>query len=156
MARLAPLLLLPLLAGLVGCTEDTPTLPPPPSTTAATKQAAFPIRVVRQGGPNNLDDRISIQPDGGVLATLATGQVTCTLDQDTLGALNDAAVRISRDAPPPSAPVVTPSGQAQVLIADSRTDLVSIDDARVGAAKQIVTLMLQDVTGPARGRIVCH
>lgn len=154
MARHAALLLLPVLAGLTACTQDSPKLPTVTTTTDA-KQAHYPLRVVQQGGPSTLNIQISIQPDGGLLATVGHDQVTCSLDKAVVAVLNDAAVRIHTD-PSASAPPPTSVGSTQVLIADSQSNLVNIDDPRVGVARKMVELLLRDLTGPADKRITCN
>ena len=141
-----------LVAGLASCTEATPELPTVTST-AQTKQAHFPLRVVRQGGPQNYNDQLTIQADGGVLATGVQGQVTCTLDKDSLAVLNQAAAAL--DGSSVSAPAGTPAASAQILMADMGADLVPIDDQRLGKAAPVDTHLVTDVTGPAADRKLC-
>ena len=148
--------LVAVVACLAGCTQDSADLPPPPSTTAPAKKVTFPIRVQQSLGHPGTNEQVYIQDDGGVLANGQSGQVTCTLDEATLAAITDAAARIANSSSKPSAPAVASPGDPVVFMADARSDLVTIDDPLVGAARQAVLLLLDDVTGPAARRIVCH
>src|SRR5690242_14024540 len=76
---------------LGGCGTKDPQLPTAPSPTA-TRQASFPLTVSRVGGIAGFKDSISIQDDGGVLATTKQGRVTCTIDKASLAALNEAGL----------------------------------------------------------------
>ena len=130
------------------------------ATTTATKQATFPLRVTRvvvsPAGPSDLNVQMYIQHDGGVLASLGKGQVTCTLDKTSLQVLNAAAVRIGTPTSPSGASAPTTDGPVLVFFADRQTNLVNIDDPRVGAARQVVEQLLKDVSVPAPQRIACR
>lgn len=137
---------------LSACGSADPQLPQA-SSSPATKQARFPLTVSRLGGIAGFTDSLSIQDDGGVVATTKQGQVTCTIDKDSLAILNDAALRV-HDTDQPTTP---PAGQSDpmTVVFGAGTGLLAIDDARVAKAEPVVTQLLADVTGPAAGRKVC-
>jgi hypothetical protein len=137
---------------LGGCGSSDPQIPTAPSTTS-TKQASFPLTVSRLGGIAGFNDNLSIQDDGGVLATTKQGQVTCTIDKASLAVLNEVALQV-RDTDQPSAPVSPPADSMSVVFG-AGTGLLSINDPRVATAEPVVTQLLADVTGPAAGRKIC-
>jgi hypothetical protein len=160
MSRTSPVLALPALAALAAlaaaslsaCGTSDPTIPQAPST-SATKQARFPLTVSRIGGIAGFTDNLSIQDDGGVMATTKQGQVTCTIDPATLAVLNDAAAQV-HDTDQPTAPPANQSDSMTVLIG-AGTGLLPIDDARVAKAEPVVTQLLADITGPPASRKLC-
>ena len=137
---------------LGGCGSDDPQIPTAPSTTA-TRQASFPLTVSRIGGVAGFTDNLSIQDDGGVLATTKKGKVSCTIDKASLATLNAAALQV-RDTDQPTAPPSRPADAMMVMIG-AGTGLLSIDDPRVAKAAPVVTQLLDDVTGAAADRKVC-
>jgi hypothetical protein len=137
---------------LGGCGSKDPQIPTAPSSTV-TRQASFPLTVSRLGGIAGFTDDLSIQDDGGVLATTKQGQVTCTIDKASLAVLNDAALQV-HDTDQPSAPT-SPPADAMTVVFGAGTGLLSIDDPRVAKAEPVVTQLLADVTGPAAGRKIC-
>jgi hypothetical protein len=154
MSRTSPTLVLTALAAvsLSACGTADPQIPAASSTTS-TRQASFPLTVSRVGGIAGFDDTLSIQDDGGVLATTKQGRVTCTIDQTSLAVLNDAALRV-QDTDQPSAPASPPADAMRVLFG-AGTGLLSINDPRVATAEPVVTQLLADVTGPAARRKIC-
>jgi hypothetical protein len=148
---------LPLLAvitagTLSACGTTDPPIPPATSTTA-TKQAKFPLTVSRLGGIAGFSDNLSIQDDGGVIATTKQGQVTCTLDKTTLAQLNEAALQV-HDTDQPTTPPGGHSDSMTVLFG-AGTGLLAVDDARVSKVAPVVNQLLADVTGPAARRKLC-
>jgi hypothetical protein len=141
-----------LTVALGGCGSGDAQIPTAPSSTV-TRQASFPLTVSRLGGVAGFTDDLSIQDDGGVLATTKQGQVTCTIDKASLAVLNDAALQV-RDTDQPSAPA-SPPADAMTVVFGAGTGLLSIDDPRVAKAEPVVTRLLADVTGPAAGRKIC-
>ena len=137
---------------LGGCGSANPKLPTAPSPTI-TGQASFPLTVSRRGGIAGFSDTLSIQDDGGVLATTKQGKVTCTIDKASLAVLNDAALQVhDTDTPTGSASPV--ADQMDVLFG-AGTGLVHLDDERVAKAEPVVTQLLADVTGTAADRKIC-
>ncbi len=141
-----------LTAALGGCGSTDPQIPNAPSTTS-TRQASFPLTVNRLGGIAGFSDNLSIQDDGGVLATTKQGTVTCTIDKASLAVLNDAALQV-HDTDQPSAPA-SPPADAMSVVFGAGTGLLSITDPRVATAEPVVNQLLADVTGPAAGRKIC-
>ena len=137
---------------LVGCGSNDPQIPNAPSTTS-TRQASFPLTVSRLGGIAGFSDNLSIQDDGGVLATTKQGKVTCTIDKASLAVLNDAALQV-HDTDQPSAPASRPADY-MIVTFGAGTGLLSVHDPRVVKAEPVVTQLLADVTGPAAGRKIC-
>lgn len=145
-----------LVAGsLAACGSADPPIPAAsttPSTTAAPK-AKFPLTVNRLGGIAGFTDSVSIQDDGGVIAQTKQGQVTCTLDADSLALLNTAGLQV-HDTDQPTGPPQTASDQLGVLFG-AGTGLLQMNDSRVAAAEPVVTQLLADVTGPKASRKIC-
>ena len=160
MPRNAPSVLtaagLPGLVGLAmllgGCGSDDPEIPTVSSTTA-TRHASFPLTVSRIGGIAGFTDNLSIQDDGGVLATTKKGQVSCTIDKASLAILNEAALQV-HDTDQPTAPTSRPA-DAMLVLFGAGTGLLSIDDSRISKAEPVVTQLLNDVTGSAAERRIC-
>ncbi len=157
MPRIAPSLipatgLVTLSLLLAGCGSDDPELPTAPSTTA-TRQASFPLTVSRIGGVAGFTDNLSIQDDGGVLATTKKGKVTCTIDKESLATLNEAALQV-HDTDVPTASPSRPADSMIVMIG-AGTGLLDIADPRVSKAEPVVTQLLADVTGAAADRKIC-
>ena len=159
MSRTSPLplaavsLLGVLVAGTLSACGTAGPQPPQAPSSSATKKASFPLTVQRTGGIAGFRDTLSIQDDGGVIATTKQGQVTCTIDKDSLAVLNDAALQV-HDTDQPTTP---PAGQSDSMpvVFGAGTGLLAIDDARVAKAAPVVTQLLADVTGPASDRKVC-
>lgn len=143
---------LTLALALGGCGTKDPQLPTAPSPTV-TRQASFPLTVSRLGGIAGFNDSISIQDDGGVLATTKQGKVTCTIDRASLAVLNDAALQV-HDTDTPTGSASTVADQLDVLFG-AGTGLVHLGDERVAKAEPVVTQLLADVTGPAADRKIC-
>ena len=137
---------------LAGCGSNDPQIPNAPSTTS-TRQASFPLTVSRLGGIAGFSDNLSIQDDGGVLATTKQGKVTCTIDKASLAVLNDAALQV-HDTDQPSAPASRPADY-MIVTFGAGTGLLSVHDPRVVKAEPVVNQLLADVTGPAAGRKIC-
>lgn len=137
---------------LVGCGTTDPRIPAAPSPTV-TGRASFPLTVSRLGGIAGFSDSLSIQDDGGVLATTKQGKVTCTIDKASLAVLNEAALEI-HDTDTPTGSPSTVADQLDVLFG-AGTGLVHLGDERVARAEPIVSQLLADVTGPASRRKIC-
>jgi hypothetical protein len=137
---------------LGGCGTADPQLPAAPSPTVA-RQASFPLTVSRHGGIAGFSDSISIQDDGGALATTKQGKVTCTIDRASLAVLNEAGRQLNDT----DQPTGSPTGQSDQLdvFFGAGTGLVPLDDERVAKAAPVVTQLLADVTGPKSGRKIC-
>ena len=151
-ATLGLVSLVGLMVALGGCGTSDPQIPSAPSTTT-TRQASFPLTVNRLGGIAGFSDNLSIQDDGGVLATTKQGTVTCTIDKASLAVLNDAALQV-HDTDQPTAPA-SPPADAMSVVFGAGTGLLSITDPRVVKAEPVVNQLLADVTGPAAGRKIC-
>ena len=152
MPRILPL---PLALGVLllgACGTSDPVIPSATSS-SRTPQASFPLTVSRVGGIAGFNDTMSIQSDGAVAARTRQGQVTCTLDKESLAVLDRAAATI-QDTDQPTTPA-SPPADAMVVMLGAGTGLVDVHDARVAQAEPVVTQLLSDVTGPVAGRKIC-
>jgi hypothetical protein len=155
MSRTTPLLVLTALAAvsLSACGTADPQIPTAPTATA-TRQASFPLTVSRRGGIAGFADTLSIQQDGGVLATTKQGRVTCRIEQSSLAILNEAALQV-HDTDQPTTPPAG-SADAMLVVFGGGTGLLAIDDPRLAKAEPVVTQLLADVTGPESNRKICR
>ena len=138
--------------GLTGCGSADPKIPQAPSPTR-TRQASFPLTVLRTGGIAGFRDTLSIDESGQVLAVTKQGQLACELDPASLAVLNEAALQV-HDTDQPTAP---PAGQsdAMTVLFGGGTGLLTINDPRVAQAEPVVNRLLADVTGQAADRKIC-
>lgn len=153
-AHLVVLVAVALLA-LGGCVEQTSPLPEVSTAAVPTAEptASFPLRVERIGGVAGFDEKLSIQADGSVVGRTRQGQVSCTLDRDSLATLNAAARNIRLNDQPTGGTTVA---DGMTVTFSARFGTLGIEDPKVADAGPVVTQLLTDLSAPPAKRKVCH